>query len=370
MTGKKVKFLDLKSENATILDELKSSVLSEVENSDFILGNTLSEFEKQYSSYCSTKYTVGVGSGSAALLLSLLAVGVSKGDEIILPSYSFIATALSAIWCGAVPVLVDCTQDYLIDTSKIEEKITNKTRAIIPVHLFGQMADMEMIRKIAKKHSLAVIEDAAQSHGARRNNISAGSFGDAACFSFYPSKNLGCFGDGGAVVTNKKNISDKIAKLRNYGSRRKYDCEIVGYNERLDSLQAAVLKAKLNYLDNWNKMRQRKAKLYKQFLSKIPGITIPQILKGNSHVYHIFPVNVTQRDKLSNYLLKNGVETLIHYPIPIHLQKSLAQYGYKKGDFPVTEKLSKTELSLPIYPTLDDTQIEYVCELIKKFYLK
>lgn len=361
-----VPFVDLKRQHALIHDEMLSAINEVIVGCNFVLGPNVEAFEKEFAAYCGTKYAVAVSSGSDALFLSLKALGISQGDEVISVPNTFVATIDAILFNYATPVLADVNQFYTIDVSKIEGKISKKTKAILPVHLFGQMCNMDGLTKIAKEHNLLLIEDAAQAHGAEYRGKRAGSYGDVGCFSFYPAKNLGALGDGGIIVTNNQEIAEKIRILRNYGQRSKYDHVVRGYNHRLDELQAAVLRVKLRYLDKWNDMRRRNAQIYNKLLNEIAGITTPTEREFAKHVYHLYVTRCNCRDKLKLALDSVNVSTLIHYPNPIHLLKPYQTLGCHANSFPLTERYSREILSLPMFPELTEPEIEYVCNSIKR----
>lgn len=364
-----INFVDLKKQYKSIKNEVDSAIQNVLDRTDFILGEDVTLFEKEYAKYCGVKYCIGVSSGCDALMLSLKALGVQEGDEVITVANTFIASALTISMVGAIPVLVDMDLDtFNIDVNQIEAKITKKTKAILPVHLYGQPVDMDSIMKIAKKHNLFVIEDACQAHGAKYIGQRAGSIGDVSAFSFYPGKNLGAYGDGGAVTTNDPEIAEKILILRNYGSKKKYHHLVKGYNFRLDTVQAAVLRVKLRYLDAWNDRRREIAAMYTKGLEGI--VKTPTVLDGVEPIYHLYVIEVEKREKLQEFLKEKGVTTLIHYPIPIHLQPAYAELGYKKGDFPLTDRSSERILSLPMYAELSNEEIKYITNSIKQFYKK
>lgn len=366
----RVPFVDLKVQYEAIREELNAGFQKVFEKTAFILGPTLQEFEEAFARYCGVKHAIGVANGTDALVLALKALGIGPGDEVITAVNTFIATAEAIVHAGATPVFVDCDpHTYTIDVAQIREKITSRTRAIIPVHLYGQPADMDPILEIAKNLGICVVEDAAQAHGALYKNRRAGSMGAIACFSFYPAKNLGAYGDAGAVVTTDDRLALVIRKLRDHGGIEKYQHDLVGYNSRLDTLQAAVLLVKLKYLDAWNRKRQQNAQLYDELLSQIPGIVTPKVLERATHVYHLYVIRVEQgnRDELQLYLKERGVHTGIHYPKPLHLTPALKYLGYKAGDFPVAERYAQQILSLPMYPELTRAQIEYVVECIGQY---
>lgn len=332
----------------------------------FIHGNKLKQFEKEFAEFCGSGYCVGVGNGLDALRLALEAYGIGAGDEVLVPSNTFIATALAVSYTGATPVFVEPKLNtLLIDPDKIEEKITEKTKAVMVVHLYGRLADMDSIMKIAKKHNLIVIEDTAQAHGAvDKNGKMAGSFGDVGAFSFYPGKNLGALGDGGAIITNDEKIATKIFALGNYGSIKKYQHDYLGINSRLDEMQAAFLSVKLKHLPEWTAERQRIAKIYYEKI-KNENLFLPDFVEEN--VYHIFPVLCERRDELQAFLEEKGIQTLIHYPTAMHLQKAYEGLGFHKGDFPIAEQICAQELSIPLYPGLTDDEISYIIDALNDF---
>ena len=364
----KVPILDLKAQYAAIKDEINLATNQVCESQFFCLGPALAEFEEKIAEYCQSKYAIGLSSGSDALLVSLMALEIKPGDEVITSPFTFFATAGSVTRLGAKPVFVDIDPDsYNIDPALIEEKITEKTRVIIPVHLFGQIARMKPIMEIAERHDLDVIEDAAQSIGATQNGKKCGNFGLCGCFSFYPTKNLGGFGDGGLVTTNDESFAEKIKTLRDHGQKPRYFYKILGGNFRLDCIQAAVLSVKLKYLDEWNDKRRQNAILYDNFFAG-SEVKPPQIDSNNVSIYHQYTVTVPKRDRLQEYLAEKEIGSAIFYPHPLHLQECFKQLGYNKGDFPVAERLCEDVLSLPIYPELKKEQIEYVANAILEFY--
>jgi dTDP-4-amino-4,6-dideoxygalactose transaminase len=363
-----VPFVDLQAQYHSIKDEVTQAVIGVMERSDFVLGHSVKELEDNFALFCGAPYAVGVDSGYSALEMILRAYAIGPGDEVITAANTFIATAL-AIWStGAKPVLVDALPDtYCIDPAKIEAAITPATKAIIPVHLYGQPAEMEPILVIAKKHGLKVIEDACQAHGARYNQQRTGSLGDSAAFSFYPAKNLGAYGDGGMVVTKDADVAEKIKIFRNVGQKVKNEHIVKGFNHRLDTLQAAVLNVKLPHLDAWNAGRRQAAASYDKKLAGLPVIA-PKTCPEAEPVYHLYVVRAKDRNGLAAHLNKNGISTGIHYPIPIHLQPAFQDLGYKMGDFPVTERVVDEILSLPMYAELDEEKIQFVVEKIKDFH--
>lgn len=347
--------------------EIKNKFNEMYENSIYIQGNEYKKFNEAFAKYCGTKYAVGVGNGLDALMLILRAYGIGAGDEVIVPSNTFIATALAATYVGATPVFVEpILEEYNINPDLIEEKITSRTKAIMAVHLYGQCCDMDKINAIAKKHNLKVIEDAAQAHGATYKGKRTGSLGDAAGFSMYPGKNLGALGDGGAVTTNDKDLAEKIAALSCYGSDYKYHHIYKGVNSRLDEIQCGFLNIKLKYLDKWNQDRNRIAKMYLEGINN-PKIKLPVVHEGNYHIWHIFAVRCDERDALEKYLNDKGIGTNKHYPTPMHLQGAYADLNIKKGDLPLAEEISATELSIPMYYGMTDAEINYVIETINYF---
>lgn len=362
-----VPFVDLSAQYSVLAEEINEAMLKVLREGDYILGRDVSLLEEEFAAYCETRYAIGVDSGKSALKLSLCAYGIGPGDEVITTANTFIATALAISSTGATPVLVDVDpQTYNIDISKLEAAITARTKAIMPVHLYGQPADMDPIMDIARRRGLIVIEDACQAHGARYKNRRAGSLAHAAAFSFYPAKNLGAYGDGGMVVTNDPQVAEAIRVLRNYGQREKYHHTLIGYNHRLDTLQAAVLRVKLKYLDAWIAARRQHAKLYGEFLAS-SSLILPTEMAFAESVYHLYVIRVENRDELKAYLQNKGISTGIHYPIPIHLQPAYRNLGYEPGDFPHSERLARQILSLPMYAELPADSIEYVARAIGDF---
>lgn len=365
----KIPIVDLNAQHQQIQNELKKAIDYVIKKGDFISGDIINKFEENFAHFCDVKYAVGCSSGTSALHLALLGCGIKAGDEVITTPHTFIATAEAISQIGAIPVFVDINaQTFNIDPNKIEQAITKKTKAIIPVHLYGQCADMWPIKKIARKYNLKIIEDAAQAHGASYNNQKAGSLGDVACFSFYPGKNLGAFGDAGIVVTNNKTLATKIRVLANHGRKTKYEHSTLGYNYRLDTIQAAILNVKLKHLFKWNKARKRIAEFYNKELAPILELSLPMVQKNNEHVYHLYVIKTKQRNKLQKYLSQKGIATGIHYPVPLHLQKAYGHLGYKKGDFPETEKIAKQILSLPMHPYLNKQQQSFISKNINRFF--
>jgi len=361
-----ISFVDLKAQYDSIKDEIDDAIQNVLNNTSFIMGAELKKFEEEYACFCDVKYAIGVANGSDALFLALKAIGIQTGDEVITVSHTFISTAEAISQTGGKPVFVDINpQTYTIDVLKIEKAITKKTKAIIPVHLYGQPADMDPVMALAKQYNLKVIEDAAQAHGAEYKGKMVGSIGDVGCFSFYPGKNLGAYGDAGAVVTNNEEISKKIILLRNHGRiTKKYEHDIEGYSSRLDNLQAAILRIKLKYLNQWIESRRENAKKYNELLNSIVRVVTPYEANFAKHVYHLYVIRIENRDKLRKELKSKDVATGVHYPIPLHLQSAYKYLRYKEGDFPVTEKTCREILSLPIYAELNNKQIEKIVEII------
>jgi len=361
-----ISLVNLKAQYCLIKKEIDEAIGRVLNNCNFIMGEEVEKFEEEFANFCNAKYAIGVSSGTDALFLALKAINIQKGDEVITVPNTFIATTEAITMVGGKIKFVDINRDtYNIDVTKIEAAITKRTKAIIPVHLFGQPADMDPILEIAKKYNLKVIEDAAQAHGAEYKGKKVGSLGDLACFSFYPGKNLGAYGDAGAVVTNDPEIAQKIAMLRNHGRIKKYEHDFEGYNSRLDAIQAAVLRVKLKYINSWNKARRKHADLYKELLQN-DNVILPIEDKNSKHVYHIFAIRVKNRDRLLNKLKNAGIGVGIHYPIPLHLQPAYRYLGYKAGDFPETERCSSELLSLPMFPELSEKEIKLIVNMIKK----
>lgn len=361
----KIPFLELKAAYAELKEELDAAYRRVAESGWYILGSEVGAFENEYASFCETNYCVGVASGLDALHLALRALGVGPGDEVIVPSNTYVATWLAVGQCGATPVPVEPAEyTYNIDPGRIEPVITPRTKVILPVHLYGQPSDMEPILQIARKYGLRVLEDAAQAHGARYKDRRIGSHGDAVAWSFYPGKNLGAMGDGGAVTTNDPDIADRLRVLRNYGSRVKYINEIQGFNSRLDPIQAAVLRVKLKYLDEWNDRRRKIAQTYSASLDET-GLLLPVVPAWANPVWHLYVVRCPMRDVLHQRLKEAGIETLIHYPIPPHRQRAYVDNGFALKTFPVAERIACEVLSLPIGPHLTDLDLKYIVTNIK-----
>ncbi|MGI5837812.1 MAG: DegT/DnrJ/EryC1/StrS family aminotransferase [Chloroflexota bacterium] len=361
----RIEFNDLKPQHRQLRDEIQAAVEQVLDDGWFILGKQGEAFEREFADYCGTSYCIGVGSGTEAIHLALLACGVKPGDDVVTVSLTAVPTASAITFAGARPVFVDIDpRTFTMDPSDLESKITPKTRAILPVHLYGQAVDMDPILEIGKRHRIPVIEDACQAHGAEYKGRRAGSLGVMAAFSFYPTKNLGACGDGGAVTTDDPELADRLRLLRNYGQRKRYYHESKGFNSRLDEMQAAVLRVKLRYLNSWNEARRAKAKLYDSMLK---GVVPPIEAEYARHVYHLYVVRSAHRDKLQSYLAKQGIGSLIHYPVPVHLQDAYRDLGLSRGHLPVTEQCADEILSLPLYPELPDEQIAEVAEAIAQF---
>lgn len=361
-----VPFLDLKAQYRSIKKEIDPAIQAVIDTCAFASGPAVEKFEKNFAKYCSAKHCIGVGNGTSALELILRAYDIGEGDEVITVTNSFFASAEAISLANATPVLVDCKEDdALIDTTNIEAAITKKTKAIIPVHLYGQCADMDEIMTIAKKHNLIVIEDACQAHGAQYKGKKAGSMGHAAAFSFYPGKNLGAFGEAGAVTTNDDDVNATIRMLRDHGMQEKYKHKIVGKNERMDGIQGAVLDIKLQHLDTWNDARRKNAALYRELLKDNPNVTLFTAYEDRSSNYHLFVIRVKNRDEVQAKLKERGIATGIHYPIPIHLQEAY-EGKWKKGDFPVAEKIAGGLLSLPMFAELTEEMVMEVCKALEE----
>lgn len=359
-----VPFVDLKQQYASIKTEVDAAIARVIENTSFILGPEVRAFEAAFGEYIGARVCIAVNSGTAALQLALLAAGIGAGDEVIVPSFTFFATAEAVSVLGATPVFVDVDSvSYTVTAAAIERAITRRTRAVIPVHLYGQPADLDAILELARKHNLHVIEDAAQAHGAEYKDKRVGARGSAGCFSFYPSKNLGAYGEAGAVVTNDEELATRLRLLRDHGSTSKYAHAIVGYNFRMEEIQAAVLNVKLRHLNDWNDARRARAARYNGALNN-SNLVLPREMDYARHVYHVYAVQSDNRDESQRRLTAAGVQTGVHYPIPIHLQPAYASLGYKRGDLPVTEKLAERVLSLPMFPELSDGQIDRVAEAV------
>lgn len=362
-----VPYLDLKAQYLAYREEFDSAIQKVIDKTAFAGGPFVQKFEEEFATYCQTKHSIGVSSGTSALWIALLAMGVGPGDEVITTPNTFIATAEAISFAGATPVFVDIDeQTYNIDPARIEAAITPKTKVIIPVHLFGQMADMAPIMAIARKHNLMVIEDASQAHGAYYNGRRAGSIADVGCFSFYPGKNLGAFGEAGGIVTNNSELAAKMRMIRDHGQSKKYYHRIIGWNGRMDGIQGAVLSVKLKYIDQWNELRRQHAHQYDNLLMTLSNVITPFVASYGTPVYHIYPVRVANRDEVLSTLGKHGVRCGIHYPVPLHLQEAYVDLGHKKGDFPISEQCASEYLSLPMFPELTPSQILHVATSLKE----
>lgn len=363
-----IQFVDLKKQYAPLKEEILANISSVFDSMQLFLGKNVQALEKEFSEFCEVEYGFGVSEGTTALHVILRAMEIGPGDEVITVPNTFIATVEAIVLAGAKPVFVDIDpHTYLMDVTKIEEKITPNTKAILPVHLYGQTADMDPILDIASKHHLRVIEDACQAHGARYKGRRAGSLGDAAAFSFYFSKNLGAYGEGGFISTKDPEIARRVRMLRDHGSEVRYHHDLIGLNARPDEIQAVVLRAKLPHLEEWNSKRRKHAALYTSLLTDTM-VKTPTVDFSNEPVFHLYVIQTPKRDELQTYLKEHGIFTGIHYPIPIHLQKACATLGYKQGDFPVTEEVTPRILSLPMFAELQDNEIEYVASTIKEFF--
>ena len=367
-----VPFIDLKAQYKSIKKEVYTSVNQVLQDGKFILGERVNDFEKKFAKYLGAKYCVTVNSGTDALILGTKALNIPSGNEILIPTYTFVATALAATNNGLRPVFVDINEkDFGINIDDLKRKINSRTSAIILVHLYGQPDKIAEVKEIIKKtgKKIFLIEDAAQAHGAMYKNKKVGTFSVFSIFSFYPTKNLGAYGDGGAIVTNDRALATRYRLLREYGQKKKYYYEFLSINSRFDALQAAILLVKLKYLDSWNKKRQYLAALYSGLLNPLSAeVKTPNIFFERKSVFHLYTIRAKRRNQLKQFLSQKGIETLIHYPIPLHLQKAFRFLQYKKGDLPIAEKITKQVLSLPIYPELTKQQIKYTVKNIKKFY--
>lgn len=364
---KMIPVVDLRKQYESIKSEIDDAISGVIESMQFVLGPEVVKFEEEFANYCQTKFAFGVNSGTSALHLAMLAAGIGPGDEVITVSYTFVATAAAVCYVGARPVFVDIDPDTCnIDVSRIEAAITPRTKAIMPVHLYGNCADMDPILAIAKTHNLLVIEDAAQAHGAEYKGRRAGSMGEMACFSFYPGKNLGAYGEAGAIVTNNEQYADTIRQLRDQGQSEKYFHTMVGYNYRMEGLQGAVLGVKLRHLDDWNAARRKHAAVYRRELADA-GLRLLNEHADYNPVHHIFPLFTSQRDELREHLHSNGIATGLHYPIPVHLQPGYRHLGYREGDLPETERSCREVLSLPMFPELEDGTVRRITDSVRAF---
>ena len=367
----KIPLVDLKAQYSSIKEEIERAIQKVIESRQFILGEEVEALEKEITPFLGVKHAIGVASGTEALLIALLACGVGPGDEVITTPFTFIATAEAITQCGATLVFVDIDpRTYNIDFSKIEPAITKRTKAILPVHLYGQPADMDSILELARKYGLKVIEDCAQAFGAGYKGKKVGSMGDAGCLSFFPSKVLGAYGDGGMVITNAPEIAEKVNMLRNHGSKQKYYYLIPGFNSRLDELQAAILRVKLRHIEKWISERRHKAALYVKLLREVEGVETPYEAPWGFHMFNYYTIRVRNgRGELQKSLASHGIATAVYYPLSLHLQEVYTSLGYKPGDFPWSEQAQEQVLSLPIYPELEEKQVEEIAKVIKDFML-
>lgn len=369
-----VPFLDLKVQYQSIKNEINPAIQNVLDNTAFILGKAVNEFENAFAKAHNVNHCLGVSSGTDGNHLASWSLGIKSGDEIIIPANTFIATAWGATLCGAKPVFVDCDpESYNIDVNKINDAITPRTKAIVAVHLYGQPADIDPVIKLCREKNIFLIEDCAQAHLAEYKNNKVGGLSEVACFSFYPGKNLGAYGEGGAVTTNSEEIANKVRMLRDHGALQKYNHESLGHNYRMEGIQGAVLGVKLKHLDKWTEGRRSVAAKYKEMLSDFEHVILPKEMEYAKHVYHLFVIRVNDgksetRDKLVKYLNEKGISTGLHYPVPLHLQKCFLNLDYKRNDFPVSENLAESGLSLPMFPELSNIQIEYVTEKIIEFF--
>jgi len=364
-----VPFLDLKTQYQSIKEEINPAIQNVLDNAAFVLGKAVADFENEFKREHNVRNCFGVSSGTDGNHMVLWALEIGPGNEVIIPANTFIATVWGAMLCGARPVFVDCdVESYNIDPGKVEDKITPRTKAIVAVHLYGQPADMDPLAEIARVHNLFLVEDCAQAHIAEYKGKRVGGLSHASSFSFYPGKNLGAYGEGGAVATNDDQLARKFKMMRDHGSEWKYHHEIPGHNYRMEGIQGAVLGVKLKHLNKWTEARRRNARLYDELLRDVPEIVTPKEMPYAKHVYHLYVIRTPQRDALQKHLESKGISTGLHYPVPLHLQKVFNNLGYKQGDFPVAEKLAGEILSLPMYPELTREQISYVCDSIREFF--
>jgi dTDP-4-amino-4,6-dideoxygalactose transaminase len=362
-----IPFLDLKAQYKSIKPEIDSAVLKVLDSTQFVLGEHVAAFERDFASYCGAKHAVAVNSGTSALHLALLAAGVGPGDEVITIPFTFVATVSAICYAGAKPVFVDIEpRSFTMDPAKLENAITPRTKAILPVHLYGQMADMDAILEIARRRGIAVVEDACQAHGAEYNGRRAGSLGISGCFSFYPGKNLGAYGEGGIVVTSDDAHAKTVRMLRDWGQEKRYHHVLKGFNYRMEGIQGAILSVKLRYLEGWTEARRARAREYDALLKNSESVKAPEQLPGRRHVYHIYAVRSAERDALQQLLQGEGIQTGLHYPIPVHLQQAHADLGYKAGDFPESEAAAQEVLSLPMFPEMTSSQVEQVVAAVRR----
>ena len=363
-----IPLVDLRRQYHQIKDEVDEKIREVLESGRFVLGDNVEAFEEEFARYCGVKYAVGVASGTDALTLCLETFGLNNGDEVITVPNTFISTVDSIFHNEATPIFVDVeSETYTMNVSDIKQKISERTKVVLPVHLYGHPVDMDPLLEIAEENNLCVVEDACQAHGAEYKDKKMGSFGDCACFSFYPAKNLGAYGDGGIIVTNDEQVAERVRMLRNYGERKKYYHAFIGYNSRLDEIQAAILRVKLKYLDKWVEARRRIAQRYNELLSNVLDITIPYEKSYAKHAYHLYVIRTRHRDKLRSWLSSRNISTGIHYPVPVHLQDAYRHLSFVNGSFPIAEGIAKEILSLPMFPELTEDEVCYVCQSIKEF---
>jgi len=363
-----VPYLDLKAQLKPLRAEIDAAIARTLDNCSFCLGPDVAQFEKDFAAFCGAQHALGFNSGTSALHVAMLLLGVGPGDEVITTPYTFIATSWAISYCGAKPVYVDIDEaTFNLNPALIEKAITPRTKAVLPVHLYGQPFDVDAVAAVCKKHNLPFVEDAAQAHGAKYKGKSIGTFGSVSCFSFYPAKNLGACGEGGALVTNDAKLAARAKSLREHGSTVRYHHDEVGYNYRLEGIQGAVLGVKLKHLAHWTRERQRVAARYAELLKDTP-LQLPPVTVGNESAWHLYTVRSSRRDELKKFLDENKIGNAVHYPMPLHLQKVYANLGYRPGDFPVAEKASREVLSLPMFPELTDAQIQRVADVVKDFF--
>jgi len=363
-----VPYLDLKAQLKPLRAEIDAAIARTLDNCSFCLGPDVAQFEKDFAAFCGAQHALGFNSGTSALHVAMLLLGVGPGDEVITTPYTFIATSWAISYCGAKPVYVDIDEaTFNLNPALIEKAITPRTKAVLPVHLYGQPFDVDAVAAVCKKHNLPFVEDAAQAHGAKYKGKSIGTFGSVSCFSFYPAKNLGACGEGGALVTNDAKLAARAKSLREHGSTVRYHHDEVGYNYRLEGIQGAVLGVKLKHLAHWTRERQRVAARYAELLKDTP-LQLPPVTVGNESAWHLYTVRSSRRDELKKFLDENKIGNAVHYPMPLHLQKVYANIGYRPGDFPVAEKASREVLSLPMFPELTDAQIQRVADVVKDFF--
>lgn len=361
-----VPFLDLKQQYEALKPEILSAVERVFDTTQFVLGKEVQAFEEEFAAYCGAKYGIAVNSGTSALHMALLAAGIGPGDEVITVPHTFVATVAAICYTGATPVFVDIEEDsYCMDPTKLEAAITARTKAIVPVHLYGQAADMDPILAIARAHNIAVLEDAAQAHGAEYRGRRCGSLADFAAFSFYPGKNLGAYGEGGIVLTDNEEITRKVRMLRDWGQEKKYHHEMLGFNARMDGVQGAILRVKLRRLDEWTEARRARAKQYDELLAGLPAVITPKVAENRKHVYHIYCVRVRNRDSLMQYLKEREIHSGIHYPFAVHTLPGYRFLGYKEGEFPVAETVASQVVSLPMYPEMTEAMVTEVCQAVR-----